>query len=151
MTTSILKNKDVLGGCLLIVIGAAAAMIARNYAFGTPRQMGPGFLPMMLAFVLMALGLAIAIKGTKDGGTLEGLGSLRPVLIVLGGVLVFSQTLERLGLVLSSFILVLITCLAHRPFKIGEALMLSVGLTIGVVLLFAYALGVPFSLWPWSV
>ena len=150
MTTSIIRNKDFLGGCLLIAIGAAAAFIARDYNFGTPRQMGPGFLPTTLSFVLMGLGLAIALKAARTGELLEGTGALRPIIVVLGGVVLFSQTLEPLGLVLSSFILVMVACAAHTPFRFKESLLLSVGLTVGVVVLFAYALGVPFSLWPWS-
>lgn len=148
MTNGILRNKDFLGGCLLIAVGAAAAFIASRYSFGTPRQMGPGFLPVMLAAILMGLGAAIALKSARSGAQLDGTGALRPIFVVLGGVLVFSQILEPLGLVFSSFILVLIACAAQSPFKPREALILAIGLTLGVVLLFAFALEIPFRLWP---
>lgn len=150
MTTSILRNKDFLGGLLLIAIGAGAAFICRSYPMGTPRQMGPGFMPMVLALLLMAIGLVLAIRAPRAGEELEREGSLRPVIIVLGAVLLFSQMLEPLGLVLSSLVLVLVSCLAHSPFRLRESLLLSLGLTVGVVVLFAYALEIPFSLWPWS-
>lgn len=146
--TNIFRNKDFLGGCLLIAVGAVAAFIASGYAFGTPRQMGPGFLPIVLASILMGLGLILALKSATTDAQLDGTGTLRPIFVVLGAVLVFSQILEPVGLVLSSLLLVLIACAAQSPFKLREALILAIGLTVGVVLLFAFALGIPFRLWP---
>lgn len=150
MTTSFLKNKDFLGGILLIVIGAGAAYISRSYPMGTPRQMGPGFTPMILSLLLTALGVLLAIRAPQTGDEIEGEGSLRPIVVVLGAVLLFSQMLEPLGLVLSSMALVLVSCFAQAPFRLRESVILSIGLTVGVVLLFAYALEIPFALWPWS-
>ncbi|MCK0206449.1 tripartite tricarboxylate transporter TctB family protein [Starkeya koreensis] len=148
MKTSILGNKDFLGGLLLVAIGAGAAFISRSYPMGTLRQMGPGFMPFSLALLLMGLGLLLALRAPHDGEELEWGGGLRPVLVVLGAVLLFAQVLEPLGLVLSSMILIIASSLAHTPFRLRETLLLSVGLTVGVVLLFAYALEIPFALWP---
>ena len=57
MHPSLLNNKDVWAGLLLIVIGAAALFIARNYAFGTALRMGPGFFPIVLGAVLVIASL----------------------------------------------------------------------------------------------
>ena len=53
MNPSILNNKDVWAGLLLIAIGAVAILIARNYTFGTALRMGPGFFPIVLGALLI--------------------------------------------------------------------------------------------------
>jgi hypothetical protein len=151
MTTSLFRNKDFLGGCLIAALGIGAAIIGRNYPFGSARQMGPGFLPICLSILLVAIGIALALRSLKAGNQLEELGSARPLVVVLAGVIIFSQTLVPLGLVLSSLLLILISSIAQSPFRPKEAVLLAAGLTLGVVALFVVALGIPFRLWPGSL
>jgi hypothetical protein len=150
MNSSIIRNKDFVGGALLMCVGAGAAYISRGYPFGSARQMGPGFTPTVLSLILIGLGILLAARAGRVGQQMEGGGTSRPIFVVLGAVLLFSQTLQPLGLVFAALLLVLVTCFAHSPVKLREALILSCALTAGVVLLFAYALGIPFKLWPWS-
>lgn len=151
MTTSFWRNKDFLSGCLLIAVGLFFAYAGRNYSFGTPRHMGPGFMPTCLAFLLVALGAALSVRGLSQGGArFQSLTGARPLVVVLAAVVVFSYVLEPLGLVLSSFVLVLIVCCAEAPVRPTESVLLAAGLTLGIVLLFVTGLGVPFDLWPWG-
>ena len=41
MNSSLLNNKDVWGGLMLIAVGAATVFIARDYPFGTALRMKP--------------------------------------------------------------------------------------------------------------
>jgi putative tricarboxylic transport membrane protein len=152
MDTSFWRNKDFLSGCLLIAVGLFFAYVGRNYAFGTPSRMGPGFMPICLSFLLAVLGVTLSIRSFGEaGGRFEQLAGFRPLLVVLAGVVVFSYMLDPAGLVLSSFVLVLIVCCADRPIRPVETVALAAGLTLGVVLLFVTALGVPFELWPQGI
>ena len=63
MNPSILNNKDVWAGLMLICIGAAAMFFARNYPFGTALRMGPGYFPMLLGGLLILFGLYILASG----------------------------------------------------------------------------------------
>jgi Tripartite tricarboxylate transporter TctB family len=144
----LLRSKDFLGGALLMALGLAAIVIARHYAFGTASQMGPGFLPVTLGLILMVLGAILVLKARSSTDNLSGLGGLRPVIVVLSAVLIFALALDRIGFVLSSLLLVMVSCAAQSPFKPVEAVAVALALTAGVVALFVYALGIPFTLWP---
>jgi len=53
MKLTLSNNKDIWSGLMLIVIGAAAILVARNYPFGTALRMGPGFFPVVLGGLLI--------------------------------------------------------------------------------------------------
>jgi len=149
MDTGFWRNKDFLSGGLLIGLGLFFAYVGRSYAFGTARHMGPGFMPICLSFLLAGLGLVLALRSfAQSGERFEQLVGLRPLLVILAGVIIFAFMIEPMGLVLSSFVLVLIACCADAPVRPVESVVLAAGLTVGVVLLFVTALGVPFNLWP---
>jgi hypothetical protein len=149
MDSNFWRNKDFLSGCLLIAVGLFFAYVGRSYTFGTPRHMGAGFMPVCLAFLLAGLGAILAVRSLgQSDNRFEQFTGFRPLLVVLAGVVVFSFMLEPIGLVLSSFVLVLIACCAATPVRRVESVALAAGLTLGVVLLFVVALGVPINLWP---
>jgi len=145
---SLLRNKDFLGGVLLMAVGATAGFIAQDYTFGTPLRMGPGFLPVCLAALLFLIGLSLAARSGATGGRINVAGTLRPLIVVLAAVAAFSLMIERAGLVLASLVLVLICCTAQPKYPRNQALLLAVSLTVGVVCLFVLALGIPFQIWP---
>jgi hypothetical protein len=58
MQPAIKAPKDFWAGIVFIGIGVAFLLAARSYAFGTPRQMGSGFFPTLLAWILILIGLA---------------------------------------------------------------------------------------------
>jgi len=74
MNSSLLNNKDVWGGLMLIAIGAAAVLIARDYPFGTALRMGPGYFPTVLGAVLCAFGLYLAARGVRSTDTISVTG-----------------------------------------------------------------------------
>ena len=50
------SQKDFFSGLMFTVVGVAFAWGASTYNVGTGARMGPGYFPMMLGFVLAALG-----------------------------------------------------------------------------------------------
>ena len=67
MKTELRANKDFWAGMMLIVIGAAAMFIARDYRFGSALRMGPGFFPTILGGILIAFGACIVAVGLRQG------------------------------------------------------------------------------------
>ena len=59
MQLEIRNNRDVWAGVMLIATGAAAVIIARDYAFGTSLRMGPGYFPSVLGGLLVLLGVGV--------------------------------------------------------------------------------------------
>ena len=72
MKLTLSNNKDIWSGLMLIVIGAAAILVARNYPFGTALRMGPGFFPVMLGGLLIVFGLTILAIGLRQGESMAG-------------------------------------------------------------------------------
>lgn len=54
-------SKDLLSGLMFIVFGMAALYFGQRLALGTPVRMGPGYVPRMLAFILLCLGSIIVL------------------------------------------------------------------------------------------
>jgi hypothetical protein len=61
-------SKDFLSGLLFIGFGFAALYFGRNLAMGTAVRMGPGFVPHMLADIMMVLGCAVSVIALVGSG-----------------------------------------------------------------------------------
>ena len=72
----------------------------------------------------------------------------RPVVMVLLSFLVFAALIDRAGLAVAGTLSVLVGAYGGPDFRLREAMILAVGLTIGAILLFVYALSLPMRLLP---
>src|SRR5262245_55447138 len=102
------QRRDVIAGMFLIIVGAAFAIAARHYPFGTMARFGAGFFPFWLGIVLASLGVLLAVSsslGAGGGGPRIGVVlatlNLRSFTAVIGSVVLFGLVLTRLGLFLS--------------------------------------------------
>lgn len=132
----------VLGLMAVAVVFGVAALRLGLYQDGLP---GPGLLPLAASLLLLAgAGRLWRQAAELDSGERFQAG---PIVTVLGfGLMV--PLLKPAGFVLCTlvFVAAYARLLHHRPW--GSAIALSLGLTAGAVLLFAYLLAVPLPLWP---
>jgi hypothetical protein len=144
------NQKDFCAGLLFVAIGATAVAIARGYQIGTTMHMGPGYFPVLLGVILIALGLVIAARAlwTAEVERLPRI-PVRPLLLVTLSVLVFALAFDRFGLIPAIVAAVLVSCLAGHEFRWREALPLAALLAAASVLIFHVGLGLPFVLWSW--
>lgn len=56
------RRKDLAGGLLLAITGAAVALRATHYSLGTLNRMGPGYFPLALGVLLAVCGVLIVIN-----------------------------------------------------------------------------------------
>lgn len=133
--------KDVLAGSVFIAIGAAFAIGSLTYDLGTPARMGPGYVPLLLAVVLVGLGILIIVKGFI-AGTGESIGEVdwRAVALITAALLFFGLTVRGLGVVAALFGAALLTALARSQTSLREAFLIAIGLTVLSVLIFIVAL-----------
>jgi hypothetical protein len=86
-------TKDFLAGLMFLGFGLLAYVVAftnlssffgqTRLPLGTPVRMGPGYVPQMLSFVMMALGAIIALWSIRD---LVAIGALKLARVVVGGL-----------------------------------------------------------------
>ena len=80
-----LLSKDFLSGVLFIAFGLAALWFGRNLAPGTAVRMGPGYVPHMLSYIMLFLGLIIAVVALYTGGERVETPQWRPITLVTIG------------------------------------------------------------------
>ncbi|MFV0383137.1 tripartite tricarboxylate transporter TctB family protein [Paracoccus sp. (in: a-proteobacteria)] len=111
------RQSEMIGGMSLVVFGTAVAFYAlANYQLGTLRQIGPGFLPVVLGAALAVLGLMIAWVARP--AQIAGVRRIRPgnVAAITASVIAFALLIERAGYVAAVFATVLI---ATQPWDRG--------------------------------
>jgi uncharacterized membrane protein len=146
MQTDIRNNRDLWAGVMLIVTGAGAVIIARNYAFGTALRMGPGYFPSVLGGLLVLFGLYLVAQGLRSNEPIEGNWSLRGLVVLPLALVLFGLLMEHAGFVPALMVLIAGSALAGSEFRLVEVLLLAAGLTAFSVALFIYGLGLPYPL-----
>jgi uncharacterized membrane protein len=146
MQLEIRNNRDVWAGAMLIATGAAAVVIARDYAFGTALRMGPGWFPSVLGGILVLFGLYLVAQGLRSNEKIEGNWSFRALIVLPLSLVLFGLLMEYAGFVPALVVLIVGSSAASREFRLGESLLLAAGLTVFAVLLFIYGLGLPYPL-----
>ena len=143
-------TKDFWSGVMCMGFALAAIVLGRKYPVGTPAEMGPGMFPLILGLCLLALGLACSLRALRPGKAVERIARVqpRPVLLVLGSVVAYGAALPKLGLVVASMLLVVISRLASPGFKWVEVTVFGAILTLGCVLVFVVGLKMPVAIWP---
>lgn len=140
--------KDFAAGLMFIAFGVAAIAIGAGYPLGVAARMGPGYFPRILGILLIIFGIVLALRALRINGARITLESPRPLLIVLGSVVLFGLTVESLGLVISTILLIVTSSAASTEFRWKEALVSSMVLAALSVAGFVWGLGLQFSVWP---
>lgn len=145
------SQRDFVSGLLFITAGIAFAWGATTYSFGSSARPGPGYFPLALGIILAVLGALVTFKALtieSHGGDRIGAIAWRPLVIILGSVLLFGFLLPRAGLALTAPILIAVASLAGGEFDWKEVLLLSVVLTVGSWAVFIKGLSLTLPLWP---
>src|SRR5262245_28175566 len=146
MNSSLLNNKDVWGGLMLIAVGAATVFIARDYPFGTALRMGPGYFPVILGALLILFGLAILAGGLRRGEQIASSWSPRALIVLPLSLILFGVLMQYGGFVPAMLVLIVGSATASSEFRLVEVLLFAIGLTALSVAVFVWALGLPYPL-----
>jgi hypothetical protein len=140
------NNRDVFGGLMYIVTGAAGWWIARDYPFGSALRMGPGYFPTVLSWMMIAFGIAIFMMGVKNNVKIAGNWSIRALIVLPLSTVVFGVLMEEAGFIPAMLVLIPLSAASGREFKVVEVTLLTIGLTVLSVLMFIKGLGLPYPL-----
>ena len=148
MTRSRIDLQDLLFGLFLVAVAAGTLVATRNLTVGHAADMGPGYMPRVVALALMGFGLFFSGRGLWRMRVGIAPVQLRPLLAILASVGVFALTAERLGLAIASVVAVLLASFATREGRLIETIAFAVVLSGAAVLLFVKLLGLPIPIWP---
>ncbi|MEO6030912.1 MAG: tripartite tricarboxylate transporter TctB family protein, partial [Burkholderiaceae bacterium] len=83
-----------------------------------------------------------------EGGDPVGKIAWRPLLVIVGAIVVFGATITSLGMIIAIPILVIFTSFAGDDFRWPSVLISSVVLTFASWAVFVWALGLIIPIWP---
>jgi hypothetical protein len=147
---------------VFVAIGAAFAIGSLRYELGTILAMGPGYVPLLVSCVLVALGVAVIVKAyvapdtAVPGQAAEGEEAgpavptsvslrtldLRATALITAAPVFFGATVSGLGLLPATFGAGLLAAFARKETTILRAALVAAGLTLASYVIFVVLLQV---------
>jgi hypothetical protein len=140
--------KDFWSGLMFLGFAAVTVVTASGYSMGRGGRMGPGYFPTLLGIVLAVLGTILVIRSLIIHGDKIERIALKPLIILVGCVVLFGAMIKPLGLVIALPVTTFLSAFAGEEMRWKEALMLSAGLTVMSLIIFVYVLGLPLPILP---
>jgi putative tricarboxylic transport membrane protein len=140
--------QDFLGGLALLEIGLIAWRASADLPGQQGFAFGPGTAPRLFIALLILNALAIMAIGLGAAGPTHDRYQVRGPLVVTAAVLVFAATIRSLGLIPSTFLLVVVSSLATPEVRWKETVIWGAVLAAFCAFLFPYVLNLPMQLWP---
>jgi putative tricarboxylic transport membrane protein len=149
----LLARKDVLSGLLFVAVALFGLWLSRDYPIGTALRMGTGYVPRLLCWILLGLGVVILVMGLREGQDerrvdFSDRSGWRPVVFVTASLVIFGLGLECLGLVISILLLIAVGAIAARGLRPLETLAAAVVLIVMSWAIFILGLGLTIPVWP---
>jgi len=140
--------KDFYAGLLFIAFGVVAIVVGSDYTLGTAARMGPGYFPRLLGILLVTLGTLLVLRALRlQGPPVPGF-KWRPMLVVLGSVVLFGFIVEDAGLFLSTIVLIVGASTASHEFRWKEALVSGIFFALLVIAVFVMGLKLQLPIGP---
>jgi hypothetical protein len=145
---------DVIGGALIVLLAGLIGFGAIQLNTGSLASIGPGALPNALAVVLLAAGVLILFQGLtqSDDKAERFFVAVRPTMIVVAAISIFGLfirggdfdlvTTPQLGLMIVGPLTVFIAGCATPDLHVKSLLVLAIGLTAAMLVVFVDLLGV---------
>lgn len=138
--------RDILAGIFVSIVGLFFALVGTNYNFGTASRMGPGYMPVVLGWILFILGILIMLPAFfRKGERIEV--HWDSLLAATVSLVVFAFILNTLGVFLSTIISVLIASVPKR-IHFGIRGIIAISIAVITSLIFIAGLEMSVSLFP---
>lgn len=110
-----------LGAALVVfALGAFMTVQGLGYSIGSINRMGPGFFPVAVGIIMMLLAVGIMLE-VRYSLTPAPDFPLRPLTAISAGLIAFGVSIEPLGLVPATFILVLVSAFGDTSMTLLRA------------------------------
>lgn len=145
------SQRDFWSGMMFTGVGIVFAVGATNYSMGSSARPGPGYFPLLLSVILAILGAILLFKSLTfetEGGDRIGAIAWRPLLIIVGAIVLFGAMLPRLGLFIAVPVLIVVVSFAGDEFRWRGVLIAAAVLTVFAWAVFVVGLSLTIPLWP---
>jgi hypothetical protein len=143
--------RDLTAGIAFVVVGAAFGANAwLTLRIGEAYAMGPGYFPVLLGLVLVGFGAAIVFSAVGKPREAFGPVAWRGAALITLAIVFFALTVRGLGMAPALGVATTVAALASGRLPLAGALLLAAGLTAFCVVVFLYALQLPYPvIGPW--
>ncbi|MFC4173828.1 tripartite tricarboxylate transporter TctB family protein [Microvirga sp. GCM10011540] len=142
-------RSDLLSGVFFIFVGVLGLVVSRDYDVGTATNMGEGYVPRMICWILIGIGGIIAGRSFLRSATTEVEPLVwRPIICVLASVISFALSVEKLGLLIAIPLMIGIGSLAGQGLRWTETFLIMIGLCLGTIAIFSWGLGLTIPVLP---
>jgi len=130
--------KDLLSGCFFCGVGIVYGGIAlRDLPIGQVFNMGPGFFPLVLCGLLLAIGGVLIVRSLLSGqGSGFGPVPWRAIALISAGIAAFAVLLAPLGLLIAVFAATLIASFAAPRTRLVPATLAAAAIAVFCVAVF---------------
>ncbi|MBS7708136.1 tripartite tricarboxylate transporter TctB family protein [Chelatococcus asaccharovorans] len=140
------RPKDSLTGLVFLLIATGTWLLCRELSYGTARNMGPGYFPILLSWLLTFLGGVLIVRSFF--GSIEPVDpmswrALRSIVAVLASCVLFGLLVRPAGLAVAVMATVLTGVLGMQGYGLRSALLTAIVLAVGCCLTFVALLGLP--------
>jgi hypothetical protein len=139
--------KDFAFGTFLIALALIAFGATGSLAIGTAADMGPGFVPRVLAWITLGFGVTFLVTGLAKARAPIPAPAWRPLAAILASIALFAVLFAKLGLIAASVGAVVVAGAATSPVRWLQLVAFGVVMAAFSALLFVKGLGLPFRLW----
>lgn len=140
--------KDFWSGVIFAGLGIFAIVYGSKYTIGTAARMGPGYFPRILGILMIVLGLLLALRSLRLRGDAVPAWHWRPVVLVLGSVVLFGLVVKTVGMAIATVLLIVVASLGSHEFRLRDALISGVLLAVLCVGVFVIGLSLQLPIWP---
>jgi nitric oxide reductase large subunit len=146
----IYNRRDFYSGILFVFIGAFFGIYAQDYSMGSASRMGPGYLPTLLAGIMLFLGLVVLIMAflPKEAQDPPEPTDWRGIGLVLASVAGFALLLPIAGFLIALACLVFLSAAASHESNRKETVLLAIVLAAVGVGVFGYGIELQFPILP---
>lgn len=140
-------SQDLCAALVFILIGGSTLWFGRDLDPGTAANMGPGYVPRALGWMIFIMGVFTALRGLRLPSPALGRVNLRPLVFILGSVLLFALMVDPFGFIPASVIAVFVALFAMERPSFAYAAFMSILLPLAMTVVFIFGLGLPIDLW----
>lgn len=107
---------ELAAGAVVVIIGLIVSAESMTYPMGSLRNVGAGIFPMLLGFVMSALGLAIILEGRVSLAVAPKV-PWRAMFAICAALGAFALLIDRAGAYAAIFALIFLSGLADKTFR----------------------------------